>query len=164
MCIRDSAKGATGVGQKGQKGQRGQRGSAGNAGQKGQKGQEGDDGSDGSKGQKGEEGDDASVSTAHLAVGTYAILANHSTSSISAGATRTGNLRYNVRPRGNTSSNYESNDRFTFEKTTSSAPGSAAPGTWRAMGMNVPGRTSDPPGGGDPGNTYWALGLFVRVS
>ena len=91
----------------------------------------------------------------HLAIGSYAVLLNNSTSALAAGTTYAGSgLRYGLTLSGG---NYSQTDNETISS------GTAAPGVWRLMGSGIPGRSSI--GGGDDPTIYtWHSGLFVRTS
>ena len=91
----------------------------------------------------------------HLAIGSYAVLLNNSTSTLAAAATYAGSgLLYGLTLSGGDYSQTNNN-------TVSS--GTAAPGVWRLMGSGIAGRSST--GGGDEPVIYtWCSGLFVRIS
>ena len=91
----------------------------------------------------------------HLAIGSYAVLLNNSTSALAAGTTYAGSgLRYGLTLSGG---NYSQTDNETISS------GTAAPGVWRLMGSGIAGRSSI--GGGDDPIIYtWHSGLFVRIS
>ena len=91
----------------------------------------------------------------HLAIGSYAVLLNNSTSALAAGTTYAGSgLRYGLTLSGG---NYSQTDNETISS------GTAAPGVWRLMGSGIAGRSSI--GGGDDPTIYtWLSGLFVRTS
>jgi hypothetical protein len=91
----------------------------------------------------------------HLAIGSYAVLLNNSTSALAAGTTYAGSgLRYGLTLSGG---DYSQTDNETISS------GTAAPGVWRLMGSNVAGR-SEASGGEEPTIYTWHSGLFVRIS
>jgi hypothetical protein len=91
----------------------------------------------------------------HLAIGSYAVLLNNSTSALAAGTTYAGSgLRYGLTLSGG---NYNQTNNGTISS------GTAAPGVWRLMGSGIAGRSSIG-GGDDPTILTWYSGLFVRTS
>lgn len=91
----------------------------------------------------------------HLAIGSYAVLLNNSTSDLAAGTTYAGSgMLYGLTLSGG---NYSQTNNPTV------SGGTAAPGVWRLMGSGIAGRSST--GGGDEPTIYiWCSGLFVRTS
>lgn len=91
----------------------------------------------------------------HLAIGSYAVLLNNSTSDLAAGTTYAGSgMLYGLTLSGG---NYSQTNNPTV------SGGTAAPGVWRLMGSGIAGRSST--GGGDEPTIYtWHSGLFVRTS
>lgn len=91
----------------------------------------------------------------HLAIGSYAVLLNNSTSTLAAAATYAGSgLRYGLTLSGG---DYSQTNNNTI------SIGTAAPGVWRLMGSGITGRSST--GGGEDDTIYtWCSGLFVRIS
>ena len=86
----------------------------------------------------------------HLAIGSYAVLLNNSTSALAAGTTYAGSgLLYGLTLSGG--------------GTNTVSGGTAAPGVWRLMGSGIAGR-SETGGGEDPTIYTWHSGLFVRIS
>lgn len=118
--------------------------------------------------------------TTHLAVGTYAMLMYYETSgtALSADDTIAGSsLRYGVTPSSHSfipsasdSVAFTQSAFFSSSDTGGSTAGTACSGTWRLMGMDVPGRTTftrtDSSGESPVPTTYyaWFLGLFVRTA
>ncbi len=92
----------------------------------------------------------------HLAIGSYAVLLNNSTSALEAGTTYAGSgLRYGLTLSGG--------DYSQPPRPDPTSSGTAAPGVWRLMGSGIAGR-SVTGGGEDPTIYTWYAGLFVRTS
>ena len=120
------------------------------------------------------------VPTTHLAIDSYAMLMYYNTDGVevTAGSTVSGSsLRHSVTPSSHSyitaasdSLSFTQPSFFSTSATGGSTEGTACSGTWRLMGMNVPGRTTftqtDGSGETPTTTTYyaWFFGLFVRTA
>jgi hypothetical protein len=119
--------------------------------------------------------------TTHLAVGTYAMLMYYETSGTALSADGTtiagSSLRYGVTPSSHSfipsasdSVAFTQPAFFSISATGGDSAGASCSGTWRLMGMDVPGRTTftrtDSSGETPVSTTYyaWFFGLFVRTA